>query len=246
MRTDYQARAEIDARYRSRRAAGQPGWRDDYAESIARVEEVVTRYQPGREAMLEMGCGAGNVALAVAAKGLFMHVHGIDLSEEAIDWARAKAVEAGLTADFRVGSVVDLGCYGDGWFDLVVDSSCLHMVIGDDRVRCLASVHRVLRPGGLFCVSAQCRNPEVAARYVVTENIHFDPESELLLRDGLPYYHLRLRQEVLGELTATGFEVLDWRMRPEDDDEGPYILGCLLANAVKRGEPAEASGAREP
>lgn len=153
-------------------------------------------------------------------------------------WISAKTRFTGLKADFRVGNVVDLAAYQNNSFDLVIDSNCLHMVIGDTRGDCLASVYRVLTPGGLSCVSSQCRNPEVTDKYVVTETIHFDPKSALLVKDGLPYYHLKLPSDVLDELTTAGFEILDWRMRPKDKDEEPYLLGALLANAVKPGRAA--------
>lgn len=98
--------------------------------------------------VLEIGCGAGDVSLLFAERGF--QVSGIDISATAIEWAKEKASNARLKANFEVGDVTNLGRWEDGTFDIVVDGHCLHCIIGDDRSEVLKETYRVLKPNGIF------------------------------------------------------------------------------------------------
>lgn len=44
-------------------------------------------------------------------------------------------------------------------FELIIDGSCLHCLIDDERVIFFAEVRRLLKPDGLFVVSSMCGSP---------------------------------------------------------------------------------------
>ena len=124
--------ARCDMRYAKQKAEGRPGWTSEYGETERALDAFLARWRiPTKGRFLELGCGAGNLTLYVAGKGF--EAYGIDISSEGILWAKEKMVASKLHADFRVGSVVDLRGYPDGFFDVVYDGGCLIMVIGSDR-----------------------------------------------------------------------------------------------------------------
>jgi SAM-dependent methyltransferase len=103
--------------------------------------------------LLDSGCGTGENTLAAAARGA--DATGVDIAATAIERARTKAADRGITARFEVADVLDLGRLGLA-FDTVIDSGVFHVFDDGDRARYVASLASVLRPGGtcyLMCFS---------------------------------------------------------------------------------------------
>jgi SAM-dependent methyltransferase len=107
-----------------------------------RVDKALRLLLPG-ERMLDVGCGAG--ALTAEARRRFGEVHGVDVSEVAVELACA----AGMRA-----RVVDLGSeplpHADGTFDAVTALGVLPYVWDLDRL--LGECVRVLKAGGQIVV----------------------------------------------------------------------------------------------
>jgi SAM-dependent methyltransferase len=103
--------------------------------------------------LLDVGCGTGEHALLAARRGAV--VTGVDIAPRAIEAARAKAADRGLTAEFLVGDALHLERLGEQ-FDVVLDSGVFHVFDDEHRPRYVAAVAAVLRPGGryhLLCFS---------------------------------------------------------------------------------------------
>jgi ubiquinone/menaquinone biosynthesis C-methylase UbiE len=98
---------------------------------------------PGR-ATLDLGCGEGRFARALAAEG--HHVTGVDLSPELVELAR----EADPDGTYAVADAAELP-FAEGSFDLVVAFNVLSCV--EDVERALAEIARVLAGGGRGCLS---------------------------------------------------------------------------------------------
>jgi 2-polyprenyl-6-hydroxyphenyl methylase/3-demethylubiquinone-9 3-methyltransferase len=113
-------------------------------------------------AVLDLGCGGGFMAEAMAAKGA--RVTGLDPAREALAAARRHAEEQGLAIDYREGKGEELP-FEDGSFDVVVSCDALEHV--EDLSRVLDEVARVLAPDGLFLFDTINRNP-VASFVAVT------------------------------------------------------------------------------
>ena len=97
---------------------------------------------PG-EAVLDVGCGTGVVAVTAARAGA--RVSGLDLTPELIAVARDNAALAGVQVDLREGDAEALP-FEDGAFDVVL-SQFGHMFAPRPDVT-LSEMRRVLKPGG--------------------------------------------------------------------------------------------------
>lgn len=95
--------------------------------------------------VLDVGCGTGRLAAALAAEAR-AKVWGIDPSREMVVVAR-EAVPAGVGV--RGGRAEQLP-FRDGWFDRVVMSLVIHLV---DRPRALAEARRVVPGDGRIAIS---------------------------------------------------------------------------------------------
>lgn len=126
-------------KYASRPVANVPAFE-------AKKAAIKARLAPG-DAVLEVGCGTGTVAIELA--GSVGHVHAVDLSEEMIRIARKRAADAGVTnVTFHVGSVDDLADFHPGQFDMICALNLLHLL--EDRGAALAKFFELLKPGGCF------------------------------------------------------------------------------------------------
>lgn len=103
--------------------------------------------------VLDAGCGVGDTALFFAARG--HQVTGIDFVEVAIERARRKADEGGLTARFLAKDALTLGEWNER-FASIIDCGLFHVFSDDHRRRYVQGLRRVLEPGGrlfLLCMS---------------------------------------------------------------------------------------------
>ena len=109
--------------------------------------ELVRIGELNRGKVLDVGCGTGENALYLAEKGFA--VIGVDLTNRAIDAARAKAAERKLKVDFREGNALSLD-FKDSVFDSVIDSGLFHTFPDDDRPVYAREIARVLAPRGKY------------------------------------------------------------------------------------------------
>jgi cyclopropane fatty-acyl-phospholipid synthase-like methyltransferase len=97
--------------------------------------------------VLDAGCGTGEHALLAAGHGA--RAMGMDLSALAIEKARSKAAERGLTARFEVADALHLERLAET-FDTVIDSGLFHVFDDADRARYVTSLAAVIEPGGRY------------------------------------------------------------------------------------------------
>lgn len=94
--------------------------------------------------MLEVGCGTGRLAAALAERGA--RVWGVDPSTDMLAQARAAA---GKRVGFKQGRAEALP-FKDGWFERAVLRLVVHLV---DRERALPELARVVAPGGRAAIA---------------------------------------------------------------------------------------------
>jgi SAM-dependent methyltransferase len=101
-----------------------------------------------KQAVLDVGCGTGVVALTAARLGA--HVCGVDLTPDLLERARQNSRTAGVEIDWREGDAEALP-FPDGQFDIVL-SQFGHMFAPRPEVA-IAEMLRVLKPGDMIAFS---------------------------------------------------------------------------------------------
>ncbi|MGZ4904956.1 MAG: class I SAM-dependent methyltransferase [Halobacteriota archaeon] len=123
---------------------------------IGRPQRKIMQLEEAGEitgAVLDVGCGTGENALYLAARG--HEVWGVDFTPRAIETARDKATQRHLSVTFLVQDVLYLDTLGRR-FDTVIDSGLFHALSDEERPYFARSVAIVLRRGGTYfmlCVS---------------------------------------------------------------------------------------------
>jgi ubiquinone/menaquinone biosynthesis C-methylase UbiE len=100
-----------------------------------------------RQAVLDIGCGTGTLAILIKQSHPDIAVFGLDPDPPALARARRNAERAGVSVRFERG-VAEALEQADGTFDRVFSSLMFHHLGRDERSRVLAEVRRVLKPGG--------------------------------------------------------------------------------------------------
>lgn len=104
------------------------------------------------DTVLDLGSGAGiDAFIARTLVGAEGRVLGVDMTPEMIARARANAEKLGFeNVTFLQGEIEDLPLDA-AVVDVVVSNCVLNLV--PDKHRAFSEMHRVLRPGGRFCIS---------------------------------------------------------------------------------------------
>ncbi|GIJ78385.1 Methyltransferase domain-containing protein [Micromonospora phaseoli] len=102
--------------------------------------------RPGQQ-VLEIGCGTGNLLLALARRRRDVQMIGIDPDPGALRKARRKAARAKVPIRFDRAYAGELP-FPDGGIDRILSSFMLHHLDDREMARTAAEIRRVLRPNG--------------------------------------------------------------------------------------------------
>ena len=144
--------------------------------------EVVAEVESGRiktGRALDLGCGTGTNSIYLAQRGF--QVVGVDFSPRAIELARAKADQAGVSVSLYANDVTRLDFLRDP-FDLILDIGCFHNLGEQDRARYADNLARLACPGGIYMLYAfGPRHTPLRKLGVTTEEVktHFEKYFDL-------------------------------------------------------------------
>ena len=163
----------------------------------AEVARVIGDHDLTGASVLDIGCGAGGIDIALVQAHGAAYVTGLDVEDPVIDHARGLIDAAGLNA--RIGLVkVAPGPlpFPPGTFDVVFSKdSIVHI---PDKTTLMAEVFRVLKPGGRFLASdgligtEGAPSPQMAA-YIAAEGLDFGMASPARYRaamEGVGFLHV--------------------------------------------------------
>lgn len=118
--------------------------------SVALLRE---RFQPTHAAGVDLGCGTGAFACALAAAGF--PAAGLDIAEDMLAQARANASRLGLQVHFAAGCLQDLpqpfAPHSAGLI-LCLGNTLPHLLDPADLARAFAGILALLAPGGLAVI----------------------------------------------------------------------------------------------
>jgi SAM-dependent methyltransferase len=117
----------------------------DYAAEAAYIDSLLKKFSPGASSLVELGCGTGNHAEHLCAKGY--SVTGLERSADMVELALQKNIK-GFNPVVKDITHFEL----PEEFDAAI--SLFHVIsylTGNEALlSCFRSVHRHLKPGGLF------------------------------------------------------------------------------------------------
>jgi ubiquinone/menaquinone biosynthesis C-methylase UbiE len=178
-----------------------------------RTLERTRHYLKGDETAFEFGCGTGTTALKLAPS--VGRIVATDLSGEMIAIAREKAKAEGCSNATFEAVRPEAAPWPDGTFDIAFGFNVLHLVA--EREAALRSVHRLLRPGGIFISKTPClkeMNPLLRIALPLMQ-----------LVGKAPYVAFLSAQDLEREISAAGFEIVERaRHASRGKDARPFVV----------------------
>jgi demethylmenaquinone methyltransferase/2-methoxy-6-polyprenyl-1,4-benzoquinol methylase len=126
----------------------------------------------GSHHYMDLGCGTGDVAIAILKSDPSARITGIDLSAGMIKIAERKTRAAGLQsrATYQIGDATALA-FGEKTFDGIVSAFCVRNI--EDRAKAFREMKRVLRPGGTVVILELTRPTAPVPRLVHLFHTHW-------------------------------------------------------------------------
>ena len=192
-------------------------------------EKEHLRLTPGQR-LLDVGCGLGDAALALAADlGSDGEVVGVDVSAEMVAGAQSRARAATCRVRFTVGDALELA-EPNCSFDVVRSERALQWVTNPEGA--VAEMGRVLRPGGLLSLidtdwstfAIDVGDADLAARVRETMRIERRRPSNVGRRLA------DLVRDVGLDLMTETTETQHWTAW--DPDESPALDGCFSMSSL--------------
>jgi len=118
--------------------------------------------------VLDLGSGTGRNSNHIAELG--NTVIGFEISKTAIELAKTRAKEMGVTVDYRHQSIGATFPLTDNSFDLIIDVTSSNSLNEKEREVYLSETARVLKPGGHFFVKTLCKDGDQNAKNLIKNN----------------------------------------------------------------------------
>lgn len=103
--------------------------------------------------VLGIGCGTGSWLIQYVQQHPGTHAVGLDIDKGMLSFARVKAHVAGASVDFQEGDALHPLQFADTSFDLINIRMGIGFIHRDAWPSLLAECKRVLRPGGIICLT---------------------------------------------------------------------------------------------
>ena len=190
-----------------------------------RTQFVADRVALAGQRVLDVGCGGGLLAEALARQGA--DVTAIDLAPGMIEVARLHAAESGLRIDYRVAAAEELARSMPQRFDVVTCMEMLEHV--PEPAAMTVTLARLLRPGGAAFVSTLNRNLRsfllaiVGAEYLFELIPRGTHEYERLIRPAELAHWARAAGLTLRELAGIDFNPFTARVALSRDVAVNYL-----------------------
>jgi ubiquinone/menaquinone biosynthesis C-methylase UbiE len=208
-------------------------------------QAFVARHLTTPGVVADLGCGTGRALVPLARRGF--RGLAIDLSAHMLAVVGQKAADEQLPIDRVRANMAELDCFADGSIDHCI---CMFSTLGmvqthNHRMRVLAHVRRMLRPGGKFILHVHNRWHHLFSaegrRWLLTglakrfSKSGLEPGDKVFDYRGIPqmYLHAFTRHELVAMLRQSGFrpiEIVSLDTERRHPLRHPWWLGRLRAN----------------
>lgn len=160
-------------------------------------ENLVSYFEDGLlpKRVLEIGCGPGRNAIYLARMGCT--VDAIDISENALNWARERAISEKVDINFHHVSLFEFG-FEPNSYDFVYDSGMFHHLAPHRRLSYVETIKKALKKDGHF--GLVCFNTKAAA-----ETADWDIYEQRSMNRGIGYSEERLKRLFIEDFTILEF-----------------------------------------
>lgn len=155
--------------------------------------------------VLEIGCGPGRNAVYMAKKGC--EVDALDLSNNAIEWAKERATEEGVNIDFHCISLFDFK-FKPHSYDFIYDCGLFHHLAPHRRLTYLEMLKKALKRDGYFGIV--CFNTEGAL-----DTSDWEVYKEGSLKGGIGYTEGRLKEVFINDFNIINFREMKKITQPD-------------------------------
>jgi ubiquinone/menaquinone biosynthesis C-methylase UbiE len=148
--------------------------------------------------ILDLGCGTGEMALAIARAAPDVHLIGIDGDPDVLERAAIKARAEGVELELHE-ALADRLPLADADLDCVLSTLMFHHLLPSAKRAALAEAWRILRPGGrlLVCDIGRAGDPLMRAAFFAVQ-----------LLDGFPNTREHARGELPEIISQAGFSAV--------------------------------------
>ncbi|MEM8867450.1 MAG: class I SAM-dependent methyltransferase [Verrucomicrobiota bacterium] len=214
---------------------------EHYADASAKVglwrseEKVFTRLFAQADSILELGCGAGRIAIGLHELG-YSNLLATDYSKKMIQRARHLAKILEYPIPFRVGDATGLE-FEDGVFDGAIFgfNGLMQIPKAARRLTALREIWRVLRPGAWFVFTTHDRDASPHQDFWLAEKARWDAskqEADLdafgdraeTTEQGLHFMHVPNVDEMTELLGCAGFRIEVTAMRSVLAEEPKEVI----------------------
>ncbi len=165
------------------------------------VERALSSRASGSAAamrILDLGCGTGEMALAIARAAPDVHLIGVDGDPDVLERAAVKARAEGVELELHE-ALADRLPLPDADLDCVLSTLMFHHLLPAAKRAALAEAWRILRPGGrlLVCDIGRAGDPLMRAAFFAVQ-----------LLDGFPNTREHARGELPEIISQAGFSAV--------------------------------------
>jgi SAM-dependent methyltransferase len=155
--------------------------------------------------VLDLGCGTGRNANYLADLGHI--VHGYDISPTAINIARERADNLGVSIDYQVRSIGEGYPLPDQSIDLILDVTSSNALNVAERDIYLAESARVLKPGGWMFIRALKKDGDTHAKRLIKD--YPGPEPDTYVMPGTDFIERVFTREDFESLYQPYFDIVE-------------------------------------
>jgi ubiquinone/menaquinone biosynthesis C-methylase UbiE len=187
---------------------------------------LAERYLPKTSQLLELGCGAGRIALGLYQLG-WKQLTPTDIAAAMVDLAQGVFAESNVPLKALRADARTLPFNNQSFDHALFGFNGLMCIQGrTERAKALREIHRVLRPSGLLLLTAHDRDCGESKEHWRTAVAPADGELGDRWHDSEStpvFIHAGTKDETSAELTEAGFTVVETAMRSEITDESPAV-----------------------